>query len=258
MGRGTTLSNQDNDLVLDDVYTRQVFGDAPENAEPPRLTGSATTGGQLACSQGTWDTTAATFTFQFRRDGAPIAGATAVDVPGHYTVQSADVGKAIDCVVTATNDTDAVTGPATPSSRRPSDRPAQRGRQARRVRAATGATGPTGPPAGPPGPAGPVTTPVLSLFAYMTQSSYSGKASKTFTLRYVATGTATVKLTVKRGSKTVTTVSAKSKKGRNKLKISKKKLKKSGRYSLTLTATGSDGQKATDKAKLTIAKKRRR
>jgi methionine-rich copper-binding protein CopC len=103
-----------------------------------------------------------------------------------------------------------------------------------------------------------VTTPVLSLFAYMTKSSYKGTAGKTYTVPYVATSKATVKLQVKRGSKVVTTVTGKSKKGRNKLKISRKKLKKSGRYKLTLTATGSDGQKATDKGKLTLAKKRRR
>jgi Tol biopolymer transport system component len=252
VSRGINVSDQDNDLVLDDVYTRNAFAPAPSDSVPPLLSGSAVVGGQLSCSQGTWDHGPTTFAFQFRRDGAPIGGAAGSGFPGTYMVTSSDVGRTIDCAVTATNGTAAVTASSN-AVFPPAPGPAG-------TTGATGARGASGPagPRGPTGPAGPVATPVLTLFAYMTQSTYSGKTNKTFTLRYVATGTATVKLTVKRGSKTVTTVSDHSRKGRNSLKISRKKLKKSGTYSLSMTATGSDGQRASDKAKLKIKKPKRR
>jgi hypothetical protein len=61
-------------------------GDAPE------------AGDELSCSDGTW-TGAATFGYQWLRDGTAIAGATS----STHTVVAADESKTLQCVVTATN-----------------------------------------------------------------------------------------------------------------------------------------------------------
>jgi hypothetical protein len=54
--------------------------------------------GVASSTTGVW-TAAPTFTYQWTRDGANIAGATAVT----YTLVAADVGHLIGCTVTGTN-----------------------------------------------------------------------------------------------------------------------------------------------------------
>lgn len=93
---------------------------APVNVVAPEVYGSATVGGLLLCSPGTWTGyPPPTFTYQWQQDTVDIVGATS----NSYTVQSGDAGKSIRCVVTGTNasgaasvNSNAVTIPAPPSS----------------------------------------------------------------------------------------------------------------------------------------------
>ena len=80
----------------------------PAGTGIPTIEGDAAPGASLSCSQGTWapDLLAAnlyrvpqSFSFQWRRDGADIAGATS----STYTVTATDAGHELTCVVTATN-----------------------------------------------------------------------------------------------------------------------------------------------------------
>jgi hypothetical protein len=88
---------------------------APANTALPAVTNPSVQsayvvqGQTLTCSTGTWTGTAPTFTYQWRRGGTNISGATS----SSYTVQAADDGAAIDCRVTATNSGGSATATAT-------------------------------------------------------------------------------------------------------------------------------------------------
>jgi hypothetical protein len=72
----------------------------PSNTVAPAVTGTATVGQTLSCTTGTWlGNTGNTYTYQWRRGGTNISGATA----STYLLVSADAGQIISCVVTATN-----------------------------------------------------------------------------------------------------------------------------------------------------------
>lgn len=79
----------------------------PTNTVAPSLTyvagggGAGNVGSQYACGAGTWTPTppAPTFQRQWIRNGSPIAGSTGTT----YTIQTADIGTTINCLVTATN-----------------------------------------------------------------------------------------------------------------------------------------------------------
>jgi hypothetical protein len=73
---------------------------APASTAPPALSGTPTPGATLSCSQGTWSGNPSSFSYQWLRDGSPIAGQTA----GTYNVQHADQGHALSCTVTARNE----------------------------------------------------------------------------------------------------------------------------------------------------------
>ncbi|GAB6985416.1 hypothetical protein JCM10369A_19400 [Nocardioides pyridinolyticus] len=73
-------------------------GDRPTNTTRPAITGSPTVGATLACDRGVWTGTSPTFSYQWRRDTAPIADATSPS----YTVVAADGGTTLTCTVTAT------------------------------------------------------------------------------------------------------------------------------------------------------------
>ncbi len=84
---------------------RPVGNRAPENTTAPLITGTAASGSTLTGSNGTWlGTPTPTFTYQWRRDGVNIAGATAIT----YPLVSADIGTITTLVVTATNIVSAV------------------------------------------------------------------------------------------------------------------------------------------------------
>ncbi|WP_102867883.1 hypothetical protein [Pseudovibrio exalbescens] len=76
-------------------------GVAPTNEDAPTITGSATVGTELGINLGTWDsvTPAVTYSYQWKADGADIAGATGET----YTIDAGDAGSTITCDVTASN-----------------------------------------------------------------------------------------------------------------------------------------------------------
>ena len=79
--------------------TGTVAGDAPANFVLPTITGSAQRGSTLTAASGTWSGVDNTYAYQWQRDGATIASATATT----YMLTADDLGKAIRVLVTATN-----------------------------------------------------------------------------------------------------------------------------------------------------------
>ena len=71
----------------------------PVNTTPPAVTGTATVGSTLTTTVGIWTYVPTTYTYQWRRSGADIAGATATT----YVIVTADKGNQLSCYVTATN-----------------------------------------------------------------------------------------------------------------------------------------------------------
>lgn len=74
---------------------------APINTVLPVISGSAVVGQQLSTTNGTWTsaTTITGYTYQWKRNGSTIGGATA----STYTLVTADYGNTITVTVTATN-----------------------------------------------------------------------------------------------------------------------------------------------------------
>ena len=81
--------------------TGTLFGPAviPANLTLPVISGTTTVGQTLTTSTGTWSGTLASYTFQWKRGGTNIAGATG----STYLLVTADGGTNITCTVTATN-----------------------------------------------------------------------------------------------------------------------------------------------------------
>lgn len=72
----------------------------PTNSVAPVISGNPIVGQLLTTSNGTWaGTPSPSFTYQWRRNGTPISGATGAT----YTVQTADIGASLTVAVTATN-----------------------------------------------------------------------------------------------------------------------------------------------------------
>jgi hypothetical protein len=72
----------------------------PVNTVAPVISGTTTLNSLLSCTTGTWTGTAPiTYTYQWKRNGSDIIGATS----NLYTIQVSDSGAAITCQVTATN-----------------------------------------------------------------------------------------------------------------------------------------------------------
>ncbi len=80
----------------------------PVDTVVPGVGGSGKAGGTLSCSQGSWTNSPTGYTYQWSRDGTPIAGATG----SSYKVQTGDEGLEITCTVTATN----AKGPGKPAT----------------------------------------------------------------------------------------------------------------------------------------------
>lgn len=73
---------------------------APVNTVSPVVSGTTQVGQTLSVTTGTWTGTAPiTYTYQWRRDGTPISGATA----STYALVTADLAATMTCAVTATN-----------------------------------------------------------------------------------------------------------------------------------------------------------
>lgn len=69
----------------------------PVNSVLPAITGTKQVGQTLTCSTGTWSKSP-TFTYQWRRNGSAIAGATA----STRVLAAGDLGALMSCTVTAT------------------------------------------------------------------------------------------------------------------------------------------------------------
>jgi hypothetical protein len=113
----------------------------------------------------------------------------------------------------------------------------------------TGTTGSTGAP-GPQGPAGHAPAAAERLAATFGTDAFSARAGRRITLRYVATTAATVELRIIKGKRRVVRVSGSAVKGRNAIRV--RAPRKAGRYVVEMTATSADGQRASDRVRLTV------
>ena len=118
-------------------------------------------------------------------------------------------------------------------------------RSRRRARA-HGPAGPAGP-AGQPRPARPLVVSILG-------APLRARPGARVTLRYLATGSAAVEVTVRRGRRTVTRITGRAKPGTNRLKLRAPRAR--ARYALALTARA-DGGTATDRVRLAVRRPRR-
>jgi hypothetical protein len=86
-----------------DAYSGGTIGAplaAPANTSAPALSGTATVGNTLTCSTGIWTgVPTPTYTHQWKRNNAPISGATNTT----YTLTVTDQGQSVKCTVTGTN-----------------------------------------------------------------------------------------------------------------------------------------------------------
>lgn len=67
------------------------------NTSAPTISGTPSPGHPLTCNPGVWSGTGLTYSYQWRKDGTAIEGATGPS----YLVRSGDVNDQLDCVVTA-------------------------------------------------------------------------------------------------------------------------------------------------------------
>ncbi len=79
--------------------TSSVIDIIPTNSAVPTISGTAQVGQTLTATNGTWTNSPTSFTFQWKRAGTPIGGATA----STYVPVAADVGNTLTVSVVATN-----------------------------------------------------------------------------------------------------------------------------------------------------------
>lgn len=105
--KGGNVPNATIAAAIDDVIG---VAHAPAPVYAPQVSGTATVGSTLSCTMGIWDGAPTSYAYQWLRDGANIAGATAAT----YVLQAADSKHGVSCRVTATNATG--TGPGSVSN----------------------------------------------------------------------------------------------------------------------------------------------
>jgi hypothetical protein len=76
-----------------------VAGPGPVNTAVPVISGTVSVGSTLTTTNGTWTGTGISYTYQWKRGGANIGGATS----NSYLLVTADIGAIITATVTATN-----------------------------------------------------------------------------------------------------------------------------------------------------------
>jgi hypothetical protein len=84
----------------------------PVNTALPTISGTAQNGQTLTATNGTWTNSPASYAYQWKRAGVPIAGATA----STYVPVQADVGSTLTVSVTATNASGSGTATSAPTS----------------------------------------------------------------------------------------------------------------------------------------------
>jgi hypothetical protein len=94
---GSAVEASANSVV---IPAEEPGGAAPENQEPPVISGGNAVADVLTCTEGVWSATPApTLEYEWRRDGARIAAAAA----NRYTIEEADQGHTLACEVIASN-----------------------------------------------------------------------------------------------------------------------------------------------------------
>jgi hypothetical protein len=99
-----TATNAGGSTSATSAQTSSVQPPAPVNTSPPSISGTAKQGDTLTASNGSWSGSPTSYLYQWQdctssSSCSNISGATS----SSYTLQSSDVGKTIDVVVTATN-----------------------------------------------------------------------------------------------------------------------------------------------------------
>ena len=79
----------------------------PVNVDIPHVQGIGTVGESLTSTAGNWKNAPTSYTYAWQRAGVAIGGATA----SSYVLVAADSGKAIGCIVTATNSAGSTAAP---------------------------------------------------------------------------------------------------------------------------------------------------
>lgn len=94
---------------VDSAPVRVTYVEPPRPLAVPRVKGTPTPGGALACDGGEWASPAPSLAYAWLRDGVDIAGATGP----RYAVSASDVGHRLECRVRASNAGTAAGGPPT-------------------------------------------------------------------------------------------------------------------------------------------------
>jgi hypothetical protein len=88
---------------------------APTNSALPSISGTPSQGNSVTCQNGSWTNSPTSYSYRWQRNGTNISSATSQS----YTIQAADVGQSLTCVVTATNSAgsaSATSAPVTPAA----------------------------------------------------------------------------------------------------------------------------------------------
>jgi hypothetical protein len=245
----------------DEVFGR-LFGEvvAPVSTAPPLVTGNARPGQVLTCSTGTWtsdDPDPLAFTRQWRRTGIAIGGQTGPT----YTVDAADVGTALTCDVTATNDGGGVTA-SSGAVQVPAD-----GSDGANGNAGAGGTngldGAIGAPGalGLPGPAGATgaTGATGPRGRDGRKAKVTCKLKKKRKIRCTvsfkkAKTSAVVRASLRRAGVLVATGRPRSSSGSATLGFLRRRALRPGRYVLTITERAADGTRGTSRIAITVSR----
>ncbi|SDC01816.1 lamin tail domain-containing protein [Nocardioides lianchengensis] len=193
-----------------------VAGDAATATAAPRVSGTPVTGQRLVATSGSWSVPGLAFGYQWLRDGAPIAGATA----SSYRLVGADQGRRVAVRVTAaraghasgtaTSAAVRATGPAVSRTRLSVARKVTAGKRAAVTVRVTGAWDPTGTVTVLLDPRkGRTVTKTVRLRDGVVRFSTARLVAGTYQVRAVYAGDA-----LHRGSATATRVVVKAKRGR--------------------------------------------
>jgi hypothetical protein len=236
-----------------EMFTRAI-GEVPlpSNVQLPSVSGRTLVGETLSCGPGSWQFNVTSFAYGWRRGGSPIGGAAT----SQYTLTPDDVGEAIACAVTATNASGSATVASAPVFVTSTGPPGSAGPAGPAgAPGADGAPGQSGPQ-GLPGPAGPRGEAAPKPFVALGPRKLKARQGARVRIDYSSALAGPVTLVVQRGRRSVATVNANARKGHNRLTWYSKR-SKPGRYKLTLTARGGDGETATDTGTVVLTKKKR-